>query len=558
MRPPAPLLSAAARAAAPAAMLSSPTPTTAGSPQTVHKVGVIDFELDYEPIDGSGAAASSTTTSWPSSSSPSPSPPPLDHSRHLVGSFYYPAAAPSTQRAHRWSPTFYHTRSYVSFASRMSPDHGTALRKAKTLAMAAVSHGVLLAAGIRVSADAGRAAPPLKETGTPFGAVVFSHGLGGSRAAYSAFAAALASAGFGVLAIEHADGTAAVAKLAGTRGFKDYERWQPGGEQLQARGEARRAELAAAARVWRALLLAPSKEGDAEKEREALLGGGRLSLEGGTLPLDFFVGAVDPGSAPAVVGHSFGGALAADAAAGGGANAADADDGKEEKEKDEENDLLFSAAVCLDPWWGALPPGSPAATSSDDRTPSTRRAPLLVLGSDAWNTPNAEGELFCGREQQERVLSSFAQKSSISSSTSSSKNNDNGNNGGALFAVLKGSSHQGFSDVVSLVPALSKLFYGRRRAAAAATRVAEAAAAAAGGKVQEVEEEEEEEESTTTAVTEATDPISTAKAAAEMSAAFLMRRRHEGGSGRVTAEDAAAVVAAARGVGVELRELRVV
>lgn len=553
MRPSAPLLSAAARAAAPVMMTTSPAPSISvptAQQKARYKVGCVDFELDHliddggvAPLSSSGAAAASSST--------------IDHSRHLVGSIYYPAAAVSATKAHRWSPTLHQTLSYVSFASRASPDHGTALRKAKTAAFAAVSHGVLLAAVVRVAADAGRAAPPLKkkkkkreedrekeeensDDGPPFPPVVFLHGLGGSRAAYSAFAASLASAGFAVLAIEHADGTAAVAKLAGSRGWRDYERWQPGGEQLRARGEARRAELAAAARVWRALALAKGSGREAEEGKGTEGGGGGgglgggetlrgLSLEGGKVPLeggkvDFFVGAVDAEVAPAVVGHSFGGALAADAAG-------EAD--------------LFSAAVCLDPWWGAVPPDSKAGDLRPSSSSSVSKAPLFVLGSDAWNTPNAEGEIACGKEAQERVLESFSSSCSSSyPSPSASKSSKNESNSGALFAILKGSSHAGFSDVVSLLPGLSKWFYGRRRKQAAA-----------GG------EGVEEDEEASRFVTEAIDPVSTAKAAAEMTAAFLRRhagKRERGRGDKVTGGDREAVLEAARSVGVELRGLRVV
>lgn len=497
--------------------------------QARYKVGCVDFELD-DLIDGEGGGVA------PSSSSTSSSP--VDHSRHLVGSIYYPAAAVSADKAHRWSPTFYHTHSYVSFASRLSPDHGTALRKAKNVAFAAVSHGVLLAAGVRVAADAGRAAPPLKKKKDAEGKeekgeeeriipVVFSHGLGGSRAAYSAFAASLASAGFAVLAIEHADGTAAVAKLAGSRGWRDYERWQPDGEQLRARGEARRAELAAAARVWKVL----ARGSGGKRQEEALQG---LSLEGGRVPLDFFVGAVDAAVAPAIVGHSFGGALAADAAAADARGAASS----------------FSAAVSLDPWWGAVPADSKAGDLSTSSSASSSKAPLFVLGSDAWNTPNADGEIACGKEAQERILKSFASSSSSSpsSSSSSTKSKSNDNNNGALFAILKGSSHAGFSDVVSLLPGLSRWFYSRRRRKQATAAGAE-------------EEVEGEEEASGSVVTEASDPISTARAAAEMTAAFLRRRAGKGrgeGGGKVTEDDRDAVLGAARSVGVELRGVRVV
>ena len=187
--------------------------------------------------------------------------------------------------------------------------------------------------------------------------------------------------------------------------------------------------------------------------------------------------------------------------------------------------------------WGAVPKDSgawgtsPAPSSSSSSVLLPRKAPLFVLGSDAWNSPNAEGQIACGGEAQEKVLGAF----------SSSGNGGNGSGSGALFAVLKGSSHAGFSDVVSLLPGLSKWFYGRRRKAAAT---------------------EEAEEENSGVVTETSDPVSTARAAAEMAAAFLLRRRGgaegAGGEGGVTEEDGEAVAAAAASVGVELRGLRVV
>lgn len=46
----------------------------------------------------------------------------------------------------------------------------------------------------------------------------------------------------------------------------------------------------------------------------------------------------------------------------------------------------------------ALPADSPALA------PWANRAPLLVLGSHAWNAPNKAGRLACGPERQARVL----------------------------------------------------------------------------------------------------------------------------------------------------------
>jgi hypothetical protein len=50
----------------------------------------------------------------------------------------------------------------------------------------------------------------------------------------------------------------------------------------------------------------------------------------------------------------------------------------------------------------ALPADSPALG------PWANRAPLLVLGSHAWNAPNKAGRLACGPERQARVLSGAA------------------------------------------------------------------------------------------------------------------------------------------------------
>ncbi|CAK9785400.1 hypothetical protein CC85DRAFT_327331 [Cutaneotrichosporon oleaginosum] len=49
---------------------------------------------------------------------------------------------------------------------------------------------------------------PLKPAHTPYPLVIFSHGICGTRTTYSQWAAALASEGYAVLAVEHADGSA--------------------------------------------------------------------------------------------------------------------------------------------------------------------------------------------------------------------------------------------------------------------------------------------------------------------------------------------------------------
>ena len=51
---------------------------------------------------------------------------------------------------------------------------------------------------------------------------------------------------------------------------------------------------------------------------------------------------------------------------------------------------------------GALPAQSPALGAWRNR------APLLVLGSHAWNSPNKAGRLACGPERQARILQGAA------------------------------------------------------------------------------------------------------------------------------------------------------
>lgn len=56
---------------------------------------------------------------------------------------------------------------------------------------------------------------PLVAGGPQHPVVVFSHGLGGNRMLYSITCSELASQGYVVLALEHADGSASACKLAG-------------------------------------------------------------------------------------------------------------------------------------------------------------------------------------------------------------------------------------------------------------------------------------------------------------------------------------------------------
>ncbi|KAF5829719.1 platelet-activating factor acetylhydrolase, isoform II-domain-containing protein [Dunaliella salina] len=233
-----------------------------------------------------------------------------------------------------------------------------------------------------------------REGQAPYPLVFFSHGLAGNRNTYSSICIQLASLGFIVVAVEHADGTASTARLAPQFKLVEDKKGKPqqarqnewlfyaglGDEQAQVQKTRIRAqELRTALRLV-----------------ESMNNG--LAVEGlwvsGTKPHPLRQGLFDTGnwlrgrvdlSRVAVTGHSYGGATAALAAC--------------------EHYPEFKAAVAMDPWWGALPPDCSILASGS--WPS--RAPILVLGSHAWNTPNpVTQKMACNGERQEALLSAAA------------------------------------------------------------------------------------------------------------------------------------------------------
>lgn len=178
--------------------------------------------------------------------------------------------------------------------------------------------------------------------GVRFPCVVFSHGVGGHRAVYSITCSELASQGYVVLAIEHADGTASAARLAGGKGWRLYKGLGGNDEQVQ-KTRNRVLEMKTGLHVLRAL-----HKGEPLPHE--------MKLSDKRNPSIFFAGCLDL-RCLAAVGHSYGGATTAALCA---------------------EDPLFRCGVCLDPWWQALPPESAALHAW--RT----KAPLLVLGSHDW------------------------------------------------------------------------------------------------------------------------------------------------------------------------------
>ena len=142
-----------------------------------------------------------------------------------------------------------------------------------------------------------------------------------------------------------------------------------------------------------------------------------------------FKGALDL-SRLAVAGHSCGGAAAALVAA---------------------TRPEFAAAVALDPWWPILPAGGPALTGW---LPGCR-APLAVIGSDAWNTPRGGpgGPLACDGARQAAVLEAARARGDGNGGAGDSGGSSGGGGGGALLIVPAHTQHHSFSDVPAILEA---------------------------------------------------------------------------------------------------------
>lgn len=221
---------------------------------------------------------------------------------------------------------------------------------------------------------------------------MFSHGLGGWRNNYAVICSQLASQGYVVLSVEHADGTATGARLAGGAGWR-YYRGMGGVAGQTGKTRHRVAEMRTGVRLLRAMAAGERVPG--------------LVLSDGADPAALLAGGLDF-SCLAAVGHSFGGAAVTALCA---------------------EDAGFKCAVALDPWWYALPLDSPALAAWRTRTP------LLAVASHDWFTQtDARGELLCSSSRQAAV---FAASQAAGG-------------GGTVHLVLAGSTHNTFADIVPL------------------------------------------------------------------------------------------------------------
>ncbi|KAF2808405.1 uncharacterized protein BDZ99DRAFT_419483 [Mytilinidion resinicola] len=208
----------------------NPTPTFP-SYTGPYKVGSVDVEIPATDL-----------------ASPSPAPPSAPST--VAFRIFYPCEAGSNERPIRWIPN--PQRGYVSAYARFLG------------ANSALSHifsvfpQLLYYVSLPVSRNARLLEPPTKTERWPV--IIFSHGLGGSRNAYSHLVGSLASHGAVVIAPDHRDGSAPISYVRETENTPaatvDYRRiaHKPSPDVYEQRNEQLRIRLWEQGMVFDALL----------------------------------------------------------------------------------------------------------------------------------------------------------------------------------------------------------------------------------------------------------------------------------------------------------------
>eukprot|EP00877_Chromochloris_zofingiensis_P001284 jgi/Chrzof1/11156/Cz05g26010.t1 len=311
--------------------------------------------------------------------STAPSPSEITAESHVVGRLYYPCK-PSFSWPVSWIRAYPYAEGYVSWSLR-----GSLTLKQQLLKQ--VAQNVIYLLGqfnqLKVTYDA----PPRDEG--PFPVVLFSHGAAGMRNTYSVFCTELASKGFVVAALEHADGTASCVQLA--NGEYQMLKGLGSGSVLESKCTYRVNECLTCAKVLTAMNVGEHVEG--------------LHVSGDNKARNPFEGLLDMESL-AIMGHSCGAATAAAAIS---------------------EHPQFKCGVALDPWWPLLPHDNAALHGW--RT----QAPLLVIGSHAWNKP----PYYCDGPRQQKVFKATTGR--------------NGHGGGCIHIVPSGTNHHSFSDLPFLL-----------------------------------------------------------------------------------------------------------
>eukprot|EP01024_Parvocaulis_polyphysoides_P033819 TRINITY_DN29989_c1_g4_i1.p1 TRINITY_DN29989_c1_g4~~TRINITY_DN29989_c1_g4_i1.p1 ORF type:complete len:422 (-),score=42.48 TRINITY_DN29989_c1_g4_i1:177-1442(-) len=323
--------------------------------------------------------------------------PQISPQSHLVGKFFYPANPKNfvNYPTVLWLPNFAYIHAITKFLFV-----STNFLIRNVLGRLLSNFVNLLRSNFKLR---GRRAPPLIffDTGEEYKSdiengyleeiekinlpiIIFSHGLGGNRTSYSFFCSEMASHGFFVLAIEHADTSASMVQLAGKRG-RIYFDGYGNTEKINDRIRYRVGEMSTAIKIVK--LLNDGFDGDKLKlksvENEGMFKG-RLDLD-----------------KVAAVGHSYGGATVAEAMA---------------------TYKNIKLCVSLDPYFPSLPADSKVLNGWENS------APIIIIGSQEFNTPNEAGNISAGKQQQQKIISLAQQKDGI------------------VFGIPKGSIHQNFDD----------------------------------------------------------------------------------------------------------------
>lgn len=316
----------------------------------------------------------------------------LSAERHLVGRLHYPCTDNIQGLAKAsWMPSWEYAKGFTEFIFQRKTAWYVPMAKSSLCNMAwwmgqlklPMYKGAAVA-----SADAS------------FPVLLLSHGVGGTRTASSIISGTLASQGIAVFAIEHADGSSSTTALAGGFGFTHYAGWAERAErdrQIQYRMQ----ELQTALKVIRALGRGENMPGltlsDGMDSRTAFR---RLDAD--------CVG---------LAGHSYGALTVGTLIA---------------------QDPQFPCAIAIDPWWGQLPADS-AITKAWRTT-----GPLLILGSQAWNTPNDKGQMVCDAEGQATVMQASTRREGQEGA---------GTGPGSALVVIAGSTHDTAVDAKALYSA---------------------------------------------------------------------------------------------------------
>jgi len=195
-----------------------------------------------------------------------------------------------------------------------------------------------------------------------FPVLVFSHGNGSCRMTYSTLCAEVASRGFVVAAVEHADGSACVGRTPAAEGGQVLEWVEPGPASVpDSDTTIRPRQVAKRASECHGTLAMLAKIDDKGVEGDWIFSPGKI------FDVNQLRGRLNVSDGVVVCGHSFGGATAVKALLG---------------ERDDESSAGFIGAYCLDSWLFPIKGERPelAARATVDK-------PLFFLNYETFQGP---------------------------------------------------------------------------------------------------------------------------------------------------------------------------